>query len=62
MLDTNIVIYTMKNRPTEVRKEFVKHSGKMAISSVTYMELVYGAERSANLGANFAAVEGLDAR
>ena len=62
LLDTNIVIYTMKNRPAEVREAFVKHSGQMAISSVTYMELVYGAERSANPEANLAAVEGLAAR
>lgn len=48
MLDTNIVIYTMKNKPEVVRAAFKKHYGQMCISSVTYMELVYGAERSAN--------------
>lgn len=62
MLDTNIVIYAMKNRPAEVRSGFVKHYGQIAISSITYMELVYGAERSAKPEANLAMVEGLAAR
>lgn len=62
MLDTNIVIYAMKNRPAEVRSGFVKHYGQIAISSITYMELVYGAERSAKPEANLAVVEGLAAR
>ena len=46
MLDTNIVIYTMKNKPASVRAAFKKYDGRMCISSITYMELVYGAERS----------------
>ncbi len=29
MLDTNIVIYTMKNRPERVRDAFKKHEGQM---------------------------------
>ena len=47
MLDTNIVIYTMKNRPEQVRQRFNQHSEQLCISSVTYGELVYGCERSA---------------
>jgi len=27
MLDTNIVIYTIKNKPIEVRRAFTQHSG-----------------------------------
>ena len=46
LLDTNIVIYTMKNRPEAVRKQFKKHEGQMAISSVTLGGLVFGAENS----------------
>jgi len=29
MLDTNIVIYTIKNRPAKVRKAFIKHEKRM---------------------------------
>jgi len=62
LLDTNIVIYTMKNRPPEVRAAFMQHNGQMAISSITYMELVYGAEKSSNPEANLVAIEGFVAR
>ena len=40
MLDTNIVIYTMKKKPASVRTAFKKHDGRMGISSIHYMELV----------------------
>lgn len=62
LLDTNIVIYTMKNRPPEVRAAFMQHNEQMAISSITYMELVYGAEKSSNPEANLVAIEGFVAR
>ena len=62
MLDTNIVIYTMKNKPVSVRAAFKRHDGRMCISSVTYMELVYGAERSANPERNLTSLEGFAAR
>ncbi len=62
MLDTNIVIYTMKNRPQVVREAFRRHYGQMCISSVTYMELVYGAERSSNPERNLNEIEGFAAR
>ena len=62
LLDTNIVIYTMKNRPPEVRAAFMQHNDRMAISSITYMELVYGAEKSSNPEANLIAIEGFVAR
>ena len=62
MLDTNIVIYTIKNRPTSVRKAFMRHDGQMCISSVTWGELVYGAERSSQPERNLADIEGLAAR
>lgn len=62
MLDTNIVIYTMKNRPQTVREAFRRHYGQMCISSVTYMELVYGAERSSNPERNLNEIEGFAAR
>ncbi len=62
MLDTNIVIYTMKNRPERVRGAFKKHDGQMCISSVTLGELVYGAEKSAAPEQNLADIEHMTSR
>ena len=62
LLDTNIVIYTMKNRPKEVRDAFRRYYGQICISTVTYMELVYGAERSANPEQNLRVLDGFAAR
>ncbi len=62
MLDTNIVIYTIKNRPQEVREAFKAHDGQMCISTVTLMELIYGAEASAAVERNLRVVEGFAAR
>ncbi len=62
MLDTNIVIYTIKNRPKQVRKVFKQHENQMCISAVTKSELVYGAERSSQPERNLADIEGLIAR
>lgn len=62
MLDTNIVIYVIKNRPQEARERFMRHQGRLACSSVTVMELVYGAEKSARPERNLRDVEGFMAR
>ena len=62
MLDTNIAIYTLKNRPANVREAFKKHSGEMCLSSVSLGELIYGAEKSAQVERNLAEIEGLAAR
>ncbi len=62
MLDTDIVIYAMKNRPARVRDAFKKHDGQMCISSVTLGELMYGAEKSAMPEQNLADIESLIAR
>lgn len=62
MLDTNIVIYTIKNRPDTVQTAFNAHYGQMCISSVTLMELIYGAEKSINPEKNLLTIEGLAAR
>ena len=62
MLDTNIVIYTVKNKPEKIKKAFVAHYGQLCISTVTLMELVYGAEKSANPRRNMNDIEGLIAR
>ena len=62
MLDTNIVIYTIKNRPVRVREVFKRRSGQMAISAVTLGELIYGAERSSQPERNLDDIEGMIAR
>jgi tRNA(fMet)-specific endonuclease VapC len=62
MLDTDICIFTIKYKPESVRTIFNRHHGQMAISSVTLMELVYGAEKSARPEENLEVVEGFAAR
>ncbi|MBL1278025.1 MAG: tRNA(fMet)-specific endonuclease VapC [Ectothiorhodospiraceae bacterium] len=62
MLDTNIVIYTIKNRPEHVRETFKQHENQMCISTITKGELVYGAEKSSQPERNLADIEGLIAR
>ena len=62
MLDTNIVIYAVKNRPEHVREMFKRHQGQMSMSTITLGELVFGAERSSQPSRNLADVEGLAAR
>ncbi len=62
MLDTNIVIYTIKNRPAQVRETFKRHDGQMCVSAVTLGELIYGAEKSSQPERNLADIEGLIAR
>ena len=61
MLDTNIVVYTMKNRPSRVRNAFKRHSGQMAVSTVTLGELIYGAEKSTSPERNLSDIERLAA-
>lgn len=62
MLDTNIIIYTMKNKPTTVREQFIKHTDQICISSITHMELLFGAENSQRPEANLKKIESFVAR
>lgn len=62
LLDTNICIYTIKNKPEAVREAFNRHHNQLSISAVTLMELIYGAEKSAAPEKNLAVVEGFAAR
>ncbi|ALN21822.1 type II toxin-antitoxin system tRNA(fMet)-specific endonuclease VapC [Ectopseudomonas mendocina] len=62
MLDTNICIFTIKNRPAQVREAFKRAHGQLCISTVTLMELIYGAEKSASPERNLADIEGFAAR
>ena len=57
LLDTNIVIYVLKRRPVEVLKVFNTNASRMAISSITLSELIYGAEKSPNVDQNLEAIE-----
>lgn len=62
MLDTNICIYVIKNRPASCREKFSTHSGAMAISSVTLAELIYGAMKSTKPESNLRTIEEFAAR
>lgn len=62
LLDTNIVIYTMKNRPQQVKRRFKQHKDQMCISSVTLGELIFGAEHSQQVERNLTDIEAIIAR
>lgn len=62
MLDTDISIFIIKRRTPELLALFNQHQGAMCISSVTLMELYYGAEHSATPEKNIAILEGYAAR
>lgn len=57
LLDTNIVIYVIKQRPIEVLATFNQQHGRMAISAITLAELVHGAEKSQFPARNLSTVE-----
>jgi tRNA(fMet)-specific endonuclease VapC len=57
MLDTNIVIYVIKNRPLNALASFNHHTGQMCISAITFAELLHGAEKSAKPEHNLRQVE-----
>ena len=47
MLDTNICIFIIKQKPEHVIQRFMEHCpGEICISSITYAELVHGVEKS----------------
>ena len=62
MLDTNICIYTMKDRPQGLREKFNSLADQLCISAITLGELIYGAEKSARTIENLAIVEQFAAR
>jgi tRNA(fMet)-specific endonuclease VapC len=52
LLDTNICIYIRRKRPEEVLRRFrTLKPGEAALSVITFGELVYGAEKSAQRAA-----------
>lgn len=47
MLDTNICIYIIRNKPESVLRRFERlHVSQVGISSITYSELEYGVAKS----------------
>jgi len=57
MLDTNIAIYVIKNRPLDALASFNRHAGHICISAITLAELLHGAEKSAKPEHNLRQVE-----
>ncbi len=57
MLDTNICIYAIKNRPEQVLTKIKENQALgLCISAITLSELKYGAAKSANPEKNHAAI------
>lgn len=47
LLDTNICIYIIKNKPEEVRERFEEYElGDIGVSAITVAELQYGVWKS----------------
>lgn len=57
LLDTNIVIYVIKQRPLQALAVFNQQQGHMAVSAITLAELVHGAEKSSDVARNTVVVE-----
>ena len=57
MLDTNICIYVMTNRPPGLRERFEGVREALCISVITLAELYYGAEKSERVAQNIRGVE-----
>ena len=62
MLDTNICIYVIKNRPEGLRERFNRLADQLCISAVTLAEIIYGAEKSARQIENIKVVDQFAAR
>lgn len=58
LLDTNICVYMIKNKPLEVRERFEQFvPGDIGISAITVAELQYGVAKSAAKEKNALALE-----
>ncbi len=59
MLDTNICIYIIKNRPPQVREKLQSFKiSELCLSTITVSELMYGAYKSQFVEKNLKAIEG----
>lgn len=54
LLDTDTVIYTLKGHPRVIENLRAHYHDPMFLSSITMMELYYGAYKSQNVDANLA--------
>ncbi|MBP6534844.1 MAG: type II toxin-antitoxin system VapC family toxin [Arenimonas sp.] len=57
LLDTDTVIYVIKNRTPQMQKKFSRHADHLAISAITLAELIFGAENSGHVSKNLAVIE-----
>ena len=58
MLDTNICIYIIKNRPLQVKERFEElEIGDLSVSIITASELIYGAYKSQRIESNLEIIE-----
>ncbi|MGD9617816.1 MAG: type II toxin-antitoxin system VapC family toxin [Alphaproteobacteria bacterium] len=62
MLDTNICIYVLQDRPLGLRERFDKLVDELSISVITLGEMLYGAEHSARRSENLRTIEQFTAR
>lgn len=62
LLDTNICIDVIKERPRPLLESFNRHAGHLAISAITLSELLHGVEKSAAPERNLAVVENFSSR
>lgn len=58
LLDTNIVIFALR-RDERLRHRLEESAGRLAVSSITVMELEYGIQRSATPTSNRAATDSI---
>ncbi len=62
MLDTDTCIYTINRKPAHLKRLFNAHIGQTCISSVTWGELICGAEKSSAVERNLEQLQGFAAR
>ena len=62
MLDTNLCIRVLRDRPAGVRERFNREADAMCISTIVMTELMHGAEKSNRPAENRRAVEQFAAR
>lgn len=57
MLDTNIAIHVIKQRPMSTLNKFNQYAARICVSSITVAELYFGAENSQHIAKNLAQVD-----
>ena len=57
MLDTNLCIHVLRDRPAGVRERFNREADALCISTIVMTELLHGAEKSNRPAENRRAVE-----